>query len=403
MANPTPAITRVVIKNYKSIAHCEVTLGPLTFLVGPNGAGKSNFLDALRFVSDALRTSLDAAIRDRGNFQDLRFKGADPDAPVHLFLEVALPDGQKGEYSFSLVQDQGMGYRVLEEKYVHHYPATGHEPTSFHLRDGFHVHPSNWPAGMPAVQPKQLYLPLWPDLTGQRPAYDVLAGMAFYDPIPAHMRNPERHDEGDRLLPDGSNCASVLLRLAAQHPKAMKRITEYLQAILPGLQQVRGTGLGGYDVLDFTQQVDGREQSFPPISVSDGTLHALAVLTAVFQATDSGPQPWPLVAIEEPEAMLHPGATAVLLDALRDASEAVQVIVTTHSPDILDDKDVDSDSILAVVSRDGATILGPLDNADRSVVHDHLYTVGDLMRQGVLEPEAPSATEAIGASLAGVQ
>ena len=59
-------ITRVSLRNYKSIAACDVQLQPLTFLVGRNGAGKSNFLDALRFVADALNSSLDHAIRARG-------------------------------------------------------------------------------------------------------------------------------------------------------------------------------------------------------------------------------------------------------------------------------------------------------------------------------------------------
>ena len=61
-------ITRVFLKNYKSIAACDVWLQPLTFLVGPNGTGKSNFLDALRFVADALNSSLGHAIRDRGGW-----------------------------------------------------------------------------------------------------------------------------------------------------------------------------------------------------------------------------------------------------------------------------------------------------------------------------------------------
>ena len=61
-------LTRVILKNYKSIAACDVRFGPLSFLLGPNGAGKSNFLDALRFVTDSLRTSLEHAIRDRGGF-----------------------------------------------------------------------------------------------------------------------------------------------------------------------------------------------------------------------------------------------------------------------------------------------------------------------------------------------
>ncbi|HEY8285209.1 MAG TPA: AAA family ATPase [Chloroflexota bacterium] len=403
MAGMPQAVTRLVIENYKSIARCDVELGPLTFLVGQNGAGKSNFLDALRFVSDALRNSLDSAIRDRGSFNDLRFKGADLDAPVLLRLEVALPNEEKGEYSFSLIQDPDMGYKVAEERCTTYYPATDQAPTGFHLRDGFHVNHPNWPEGVPAAQPKQLHLPFSVDLRGRPPIYNVLAGMAFYDPIPAHMRSPERHDQGDRLQPDGSNCASVLLRLATQRPQALQRIKDYMKAILPGLQRIQGTALGGYDVLEFTQRVSDRELSFPPISVSDGALHALAVLTSLFQADDRSPQAPSLVTIEEPGGMLHPGATGVLLDALRDASEHVQVLVTTHSPDILDDKDVDSDSVLAVVSRDGESTLGPLDGSDRSLVRDHLYTVGDLMRQGALEPGTPSDRDAGVASTAGVR
>ena len=63
---PTPPfLTRVRIKNYKSIKACDVELGSLTFLVGPNGSGKSNFLDALRFVADALRDSPEKALNDR--------------------------------------------------------------------------------------------------------------------------------------------------------------------------------------------------------------------------------------------------------------------------------------------------------------------------------------------------
>ena len=59
-------VTRVVLKNYKSIAACSVRLRPLLFLVGQNGSGKSNFLDALRFVCESLNSSLDDALRERG-------------------------------------------------------------------------------------------------------------------------------------------------------------------------------------------------------------------------------------------------------------------------------------------------------------------------------------------------
>jgi predicted ATPase len=79
-----PFISRVRLKNYKSIAECDVRLGPLTILVGPNGSGKSNFLDALAFLSRAVATSPAEAIEERGGLQEiLRGAGA---------AEVASPD-----------------------------------------------------------------------------------------------------------------------------------------------------------------------------------------------------------------------------------------------------------------------------------------------------------------------
>jgi hypothetical protein len=92
---PKPTfITRVILEKYRSIAKCDVRLGPLTFLVGPNGAGKSNFLDALRFVSDALITSLERSLWDRGGSQSLltRISPA-PSGSFGIRLEFDLGDG----------------------------------------------------------------------------------------------------------------------------------------------------------------------------------------------------------------------------------------------------------------------------------------------------------------------
>lgn len=69
-----PYLRRVSIRNYESIDGCTLELGELVVLVGRNGSGKSNFLDALRFVSDSLNTSLDHAIRDRGGIDSVRRK-----------------------------------------------------------------------------------------------------------------------------------------------------------------------------------------------------------------------------------------------------------------------------------------------------------------------------------------
>src|SRR5438034_6184858 len=95
---PSPFIHRITIRNFKSIAACQTDLSDLTFLVGPNASGKSNFLDALRFASDALKTSLDHALRDRGTIKEvLRRSGRHPN---HFAIRVdfSLRSGESGHF-----------------------------------------------------------------------------------------------------------------------------------------------------------------------------------------------------------------------------------------------------------------------------------------------------------------
>ena len=104
----------------------------------------------------------------------------------------------------------------------------------------------------------------------------------------------------------------------------------------------------------------------------------------------------PLIGIEEPEIALHPTAVGVLLDGLREAAEKTQILITSHSPDLLDDKDLDVDSIVAVEARNGNTVIGHVDEVGRSAVRDRLFTTGDLLRLNQLEPD----TESVDASIA---
>ena len=83
-----PFVRRVWIRNYKSIEKCAVDLKPLTVLVGRNGAGKSNFLDALSFITDGLRTSLDHAINTRA-WRDGRYRPGVARCPFRRVRECA--------------------------------------------------------------------------------------------------------------------------------------------------------------------------------------------------------------------------------------------------------------------------------------------------------------------------
>lgn len=76
-----------------------------------------------------------------------------------------------------------------------------------------------------------------------------------------------------------------------------------------------------------------------------------------------------------------------MLDAFREAAGQTQIIITSYSPNLLDDKDLDPESILAIEVRNGITVIAGIDEAGRSAVHDRLYTIGELLRLNQLQPD----------------
>lgn len=387
MTNPT-FLTRIVLRNYKSIAACDVRLGPLVFLVGPNGAGKSNFLDALRFVADGLRTSLDHAIRDRGGIKEVRRRSGGHPNHFGMRLEFVLRSGAVGHFAFKLGARPAGGYEVQEEECRVRGPEALEQEQFYLVRSG-EVVASSVPVS-PAASADRFYLVNASGLPPFRPVYDAFSRMGFYSLNPARIRDLQSPDAGELLERDGSNITGVLARSDDRARAAKQRIEEYLAKVVPGVTGVDVKAVGSRETLEFRQQVagGGGPWRFPAMAMSDGTLRTLGVLAALFQAGNGAGVP--LVGIEEPEVALHPAAAGVLLDSLRDASQQTQVLVTSHSTDLLDNEAIATEEILAVVAEGGVTRIGPLDEASRSALADHLYTPGELLRLNQLTPDPAS-------------
>lgn len=118
---------------------------------------------------------------------------------------------------------------------------------------------------------------------------------------------------------------------------------------------------------------------------SDGTIRILGILSALLQNPSQ-----PFVSIEEPEANIHPGALAVLAGVIDEASLRSQVLVTTHSPDMLDHLPVES--FLVVEKVGDTTHVGPLDASQIASVRKRLFTPGELFRMEGLQRQAESAS-----------
>lgn len=380
MKDPT-FIKRVILKNYKSIAACDVQLQPLTFLVGRNGSGKSNFLDALRFVADALDSSLEHAIRDRGGINDVRRRSRGHPNHFSIRLEFTLPNGSTGHYAFRIGTRSPGGYEVQTEECILYCKELFTHAVYFRVDSGNVMDTSLEIA--PAAAPDRLYLVNASGLPEFRPVYDAFSRMGFYSLNPDKIRDLQAPDPSDVLTRDGGNLTSIFAQLPQNE---QENIEKYLSVVVPGVHKVKVKEFGPKETLEFRQDVAGDKHRwrFLANNMSDGTLRALGILVALFQGDQDAQKRVSLIGIEEPEIALHPGAVAVLLDGLRDAAYRTQVIITTHSPELLDDKHLDVNSILAVEAHDGDTVIAPVDEASRSVVQDRLFTVGELLRSNQL-------------------
>lgn len=162
-------LTRVVLLNYKSIAACDVAPAQLSFLVGPNGSGKSNFLDALRFIADSLRFSIDHALRDRGGINEVRRRSGGHPTHFGIRVEFGLAESQ-GHYAFRVGAKQRGGYEVQrEECYV---LERGGDQAHFYQVEHGEVD-STTLSVPPAGAADRLYLVNASGLDAFRPVYDA--------------------------------------------------------------------------------------------------------------------------------------------------------------------------------------------------------------------------------------
>lgn len=427
MSAAPPFLTRVRIRNYRSIAACDVALGSLAFLVGPNGSGKSNFLDAIRFVADALdsdgladkETPLERALRTRGQLDEVRHEGPPHDSSFSIRLDFQTPGGLTGHYSLQIDRNDWARTDPQEKLFLL-------KQEECHARDAetgekhwFRVFPNEgYPHGeyrpllrssitdenqRPDESRVRLNLGLCASYEAEpfRTIAECLRRMRFYRLNPDAIRPPRLPDrEASLLREDGANLVSVFESLGHLQPATKKRIEDYLAFIVPGTHAVTpvphherraGEPLVYYPgavppstdekvTLDITQGM----RRLPLASMSDGTLRALGILTALLQDSDGPPS---LVGIEEPETALHPAALAALIDAFQDAREQTQVLVATHSTDLLHSEEVRADELLAVSAESGATVVGPVDEGSRKTLADRLFTAGELLSTNDLEPD----------------
>jgi len=395
-----PKLTKMTLLNYKSITSATVDFSDFTVLLGRNGSGKSNVADALAFMAEATVLPLPAVFNRRGGPAGVIRK-----RPIRTTSEQkGLPMGLA--FEFDNLQpppqpDHPGAVRIKSARYAVeiHVGRFGFDITREQCWVSDHAGNRSWfdrkhqefasnvdflkdlPESI--VAKDALAIPLVGGIQPFRFFVGVLKSMGVYAIDPSKLREFQDPDSGARLLPDGSNAASVLRELSTSDPDRVLRLFEVLASVVPELRNARAHISGRKQILKFTQRWSEKESlTFDSFNMSDGTLRAFGLLLAIFQI----PRP-SIIVIEEPEISLHPAATSVILDLLKSISSNTQVICTTHSAEVLDHIEPSGDNLRVVTWKDGETRVGQVAGVARHALEEHLSTAGELLRMRILDAE----------------
>jgi predicted ATPase len=367
----------LTVSNYRSLGDpVRIDFGRLTALVGPNGSGKSNVMDALRFVSDAMDVGLAGAITHRSGIDAVRrWSGGHP-FDLKIQLDLDLGGGTSGYYGFVLTGARDDEYHVESENVRITEP--DHSGVEFEVVEG------RWKSGPSEIRPRldrrSLALPLVGGDQRFLPLVQALQSISVYSIFPDTLRLPQKYSPRKPMERHGENWVSILKDQPA--PTWKPELIAALYKLTGDMEDIEIESIAGYLVVRFRHRSENEKPKwFEAAQESDGTLRVAGLISALLQEPAV-----PVIGIEEPELTVHPGAIPLLYDHLNQATEESQVIITTHSPEMLDHFDVDD--VRVVERREGVTRIRSMASNQKDAVKQRLLTLGELMRdQGIMQQD----------------
>lgn len=347
----------------------DLPMEPLNVLIGPNGSGKSNFIEALALLQAAPH-DLSAPVRRMGGISEWLWKGDGTLEAAEIEAIISYPHGG-GPLRHKLLMDQ------QGERFEVGYESIGVEPTGRNQYQPYYVSTDDkveisglveGPGGGRAMRSldrsavhrdasilSQREDPdLYPELGWLQRQYRRIQLFRNWEFGPdAGLRQPPRADQPSTFLTErGENLALLLSKLRGNSRQAF---VKSLQQIYDGIEDFQVEVGGGRADLFVVEQGAG-ERYIPASRLSDGTLRYMMLAAILLD-----PQPPPLVVIEEPELGLHPDITLEIGRMLVEASQRTQLVVTTHSKDMVDTMSDYPSSVVVCEKYDGESIFERLE------------------------------------------
>ena len=375
----TVSVSKLVAKNYKNIRLEDgIDFGALSILVGPNGSGKSNLIGLLQFLQENTtgtgldeqsgRTSFEYAVSSLGG---ARMLDGTLDAPANIDIEYRFPLSENetilkiellvqsarhevniaGEF---LGRDQGQPepffyYNAHNERsggsgfgVVSVYDKSQDSKSASKSRSSHFERIQDIPVNALTLSAMPRLLENSENPPEATPLYGIrgriinsVVAWKFYNVNNMNLKKirksaPEIGQSDFFVSPSGENLALVLYNLIQRDFEFEDSLNQVFKDILPQTRRVRAVTSGRLS-LTIEWYVENCYQPFFLDGMSDGT-----VLMLCWAVILHSPRPPALIVIEKPELGIHPAWMPILAEWIKRAAQKTQVIVTTHSPDLLD-------------------------------------------------------------------
>lgn len=418
-------ITSLSINHFKSLERVDIDFSNTTIFVGNNASGKSNIVDAIRFVRDAMINGLDRAIGDRHGIQSIRQWSPTRPYRISFTINVSGGDELSAKYHFAIDSARSEWKVVREEAEIYNkendfFEVEDEDEGAQYIEGARHrkVVVSRDDKGLcdfamwTIIRDKDVHIdknlffrsPGLYDNEPQKRSFRVaqsdelllnlravweigplrsqLANFQAYNIFPNTLRLPQEPSNETYLSPEGRNLASVFKRMrrSSRGVDALNQITAAMTAIMPTLDRISVLTVGGYLVIQFhVIEPTGRGHTYNVSQLSDGTLRMLGLLTALYQE----PKP-AIIALEEPEQTVNPGILTVLADSIKEVAKRSQILITTHSPNLLDKFAPEFIETVEMVG--GKTQVAKIGANQMEAVKERLFTLGELLSAEGLHP-----------------
>ncbi|ENU1226815.1 AAA family ATPase [Providencia rettgeri] len=345
-------IQKLEIKGFKSIAHVSlVNISPFLVFAGANGAGKSNLVDALVFLGAVVQRGALQAIREFGGFSQIHcFKFRKEQRTTMSFALSIDIAGQLFDYSLK-IRELDKAPELQESLKINQASIIDRKAvgeTLISLTEGAPLQKlPDYPKEMSALM-----------LLGKNPLYGFLTNIRVFRIDPFAAKEPDTSTADASILDAQGKNIATMLSVLEKDEDFREQIIEWIELIVPGMEAVatEKQRLDSSTVITFKEE--GTRARFPAKLISDGTIYALCILTAILSRSKSSG----ITIIEEPERGIHPKAISELVSLMRDnASTEHPVFITTHSESVV--RNLETNELYFASKVDGKTQLqGALDS-----------------------------------------